>query len=639
MDVPAGYNDDITLTTPSSQVFSIHFDQSTSNTFLNHLISPTSQENVFSNQTSLSQTDVVSPVSIESTILQEEDSYYVYYSPNGSQFWRPKTDNNLKPVEDTIFKSWEDVVTMYYKYAEESGFSVRKGQTKKWKGVVTHNYLRCNKYGTPQSKRSFDSLSEPSMYVRQKTFTVTDCKAHVGVSVCCETCNFILSKFVEDHNHCLVDTFNRDLTKISRKLSFSTKKFIHQMSLNRVGPTVAHSLLVSINGGHHNIRGTPIDFKNFYNGKRIFIVDRDSHFVIDRLKDRYECCPELFFYFTVENGKLRSIFWADEISNYKAFGNVLAFDATYQTNRYKNDICSFYWRRSPQKNVSGDVIENTIVRFRIHHLVWNTFITPDTFESRCHYLIEKLSRFESSNATFKVNSTRANTVVQFMLCMESRLDSQRYSQRSCEYKTSSVSFKSTTGEEIEKHAFELYTQTIFNDVRKEIMKGKYCCYVTNTESVDAHVLYSMTNLDKRKDITNVFLVNFDPADNSASCSCIGFTRIGFLCHHVFCVYRIKKVDKIPLEYMTMNLFFEEIIGNDNEGDDFIENSDAVRIKGCGKVRRVMGESEKIVEKAGKVARLCRTCGEYVYHDSRNCSLNPKNKKKKSFAEPESSDNV
>ncbi|XP_076882867.1 protein FAR1-RELATED SEQUENCE 5-like [Bidens hawaiensis] len=347
--------------------------------------------------------------------------------------------------------------------------------------------------------------------------------------------------------------------------------------------------------------------------------------------------------------------------------------------------------------VSGDVIENTNVRSRIHRLT----------TSRC----------ESSNATFKVNSTSANTLVQFMLCMESRLDNQRYSQRSSEYKTSYVSFKSTTGEEIERHAFDLYTQAIFNEVIKEIMKGKYCCYVTHTESVDDHVLYSVTHLDKRQDITNVFLVNFDLADNSASCSCMGFTRIGFFCRHVFCVYRIKKVYKIPLKCVSdrwkrdvlprsvfsisnrfsvdynpqsvlrfevlemvsqcvdmlrvdskglnsfamkikelKSLFFEksfrnadavddnesvfkEIIGNANEGDDFIENPDAVRTRGCGKVRRVMGDSEKIVVKAGKVARLCRTCGEYVHHGSRICPLNPKNKKKKSLADPESSDNV
>ncbi|XP_076934055.1 protein FAR1-RELATED SEQUENCE 5-like [Bidens hawaiensis] len=511
------------------------------------------------------------------------------------------------------------------------------------------------------------------------------------------------------------------------------------MSLNRIGPTVAHRLLVSIKGCDHNIRGTPIDFKNFYTGMRIFISDRDSQLVIDRLKDRYESCPEFFFGFTVENGKLRFIFWADEVSklNYKAFGHVLAFDATYQTDRYKmifvpftgvdhhkkivsfgaalissETIDSYKWllqsflnchgeqpklvlsdhdpsMRQPIVQVYGDVIEYTNIRSRIHLLVWNLFITPDTFESRWHYLIEMFglqdnewlndmfdirdrwlpayfrdilfgclmkttSRCESSNATFKVNSTSANTLVKFMLCMKSRLNSQRYSQRIFEYKTSSASFQGSIGEEIEKHAFDLYTQIVFKEVRKEIMKGKYCCYVTNTKSVVAHVLYSVTHLDKRKDITNVFLVKFDPANNFASCSGMGFTRNGLLCRLVFCVYRMKKVDKIPLKILEMvsqcvdilrvdseglNSFamkikelksvvfqksfknvdavddnetvFEDTIGNVNEGDDFIENPVAVQIKGCGKLRRVVGETDKNVEKASKVARLCRTCGEYV----------------------------
>ncbi|XP_076954728.1 protein FAR1-RELATED SEQUENCE 5-like [Bidens hawaiensis] len=280
-------------------------------------------------------------------------------------------------------------------------------------------------------------MSEPSMYVRKKT--LTDCKVHLGVSFCRDTSKFIVLKFVEEHNHSLVETFNRDLTKISRKLSFSTKKFIHQMSLNRIGPTVAHHLLVSIKGGHHNVRGTPIDFKNFYNGMRIFIGNRDSQLAIDPMKDRYEGCPEFFFDFTVENGKLRSIFWADEISklNDKAFGHFLTFDATYQTNRYtmifvpftgvdhhkkcvtfgvalisSETIDSYKWllqsflnchgeqpnlvlsdqdpsMRQAIVQVSGDAIENTNIRSRIHRLVWNLFITPETFESRWHYLIEK----------------------------------------------------------------------------------------------------------------------------------------------------------------------------------------------------------------------------------------------------------
>ena len=46
-------------------------------------------------------------------------------------------------------------------------------------------------------------------------------------------------------------------------------------------------------------------------------------------------CQTFFYDFVVRDGKLHSVFWADEISklNYKAFGDVVAFDATYNTNK------------------------------------------------------------------------------------------------------------------------------------------------------------------------------------------------------------------------------------------------------------------------------------------------------------------
>ncbi|XP_076934666.1 protein FAR1-RELATED SEQUENCE 5-like [Bidens hawaiensis] len=327
------------------------------------------------------------------------------------------------------------------------------------------------------------------------------------------------------------------------------------MSLNRIVPTIAHRLLVSIKGSQHNVRGTPIDFKNFYNGMRIFIGDRDSQLVIDRLKDRYEYCPKFFFDFIVENGKLRSIFWADEISklNYKAFGHVLAFDATYQTNRYKMIFVPF-----TTKNVSGDVIENTNIRSRIHRLVWKLFIIPDTFQSRWHYLIEKFG-LQDSEWLKDMFDIRDHWVPAY--------------------------FRDIPIKKVDKIPLKYVSDRWKQDVLPRSVFSLSDSYIvdSNPQSVLRFEILEMAN------------------DNES--------------------------------------VFVEIIGNVNEGDDFIENPDAVRTKGCGKVRRVMGEMEKNVEKESKVARLCRTCGEYVYHDSRNCPSNPKNKKKKSLAEPETSDNV
>ncbi|KAL8196474.1 hypothetical protein R6Q57_024769, partial [Mikania cordata] len=39
-------------------------------------------------------------------------------------------------------------------------------------------------------------------------------------------------------------------------------------------------------------------------------------------------------------------------------------------------------------------------------------------------------------------------------------------------------------------------------------------------------------------------------DNSVECTCMGFTRIGYLCRHIFCVFRFIKVKEILDQYVA-----------------------------------------------------------------------------------------
>ncbi|XP_035835872.1 protein FAR1-RELATED SEQUENCE 5-like [Helianthus annuus] len=422
--------------------------------------------------------------------------YFVFDTPQGTRYWIPNVADKFIPVCGKSYPTFADVLSMYELYAFEAVLS-----------------------------------------------------------------------FNDIHNHELVESYNRDLSKISRKLSFSTKQFIHNMSLNRIGPMRAYRCLVALKGGHHNVNGTPVDFKNFSHQLRIFIGERDAQVFLEHLRERFDNLPNFYFDYTVSNGKLSSVFWADEISklNYKAFGDVLTFDATYSTNRYKmvfvpftgvdhhfqcvtfgaglistESIESYVWllkaflkahgtqptlvlsdqdpsmlqaipmvftesrhrlcmwhimKKLPSK-ISADVLDNTDLRSCIHRLVWNVYIKPETFESRWNDLLQTFglqdhswlndmynikhlwvpayfrelpmcclmkttSRCESSNAAFKVNSTSANTLVQFMMCFENRVDSQRYRQRVSEYKTSSTMFTGNTDLAIEQHAFP-FTQTLFS---------------------------------------------------------------------------------------------------------------------------------------------------------------------------------
>ncbi|KAD5960721.1 hypothetical protein E3N88_12193 [Mikania micrantha] len=324
----------------------------------------------------------------------------------------------------------------------------------------------------------------------------------------------------------------------------------------------------------------------------------------------------------------------------------------------------------------------------MHRLVWNLFISPDTFETRWADLItrfqldghnwlsdmyaihdqwvpayfreipmcclmETTSKCESSNASFKVNSSGANTLVQFILCYDTSIESQRYKQRLAEYKTTSRPYQSLSGLEIEKHAFEIDTRSIFLEIQKEIVKEKLFCYVSHTEQVQDKVVYFVTHLNKDNIFTLSFSGTYWPSIGKYDCSCRNFTRIGYLCRHIFCVFRVNRIVRITDDYISKRWMkdvlpkrifeiqelssnqssdpvgsiskfsnvqdIQNLVGGSLDVDLQCSNPQGIRKKGCGKSRHLIGAGEKAVDKSLWTPKLCRTCQKYVTgHDSRNC---------------------
>ncbi|XP_076949282.1 protein FAR1-RELATED SEQUENCE 5-like [Bidens hawaiensis] len=338
--------------------------------------------------------------------------------------------------------------------------------------------------------------------------------------------------------------------------------------------------------------------------------------------------------------------------------------------------------------ISGDLLANPDLRVSIHKLVWNLFITPSTFEEKWKSLIDDLnlsdhywlteiyaikeqwvpcyfreiqwcclmkttSRCESSNSLFKVNTSHANTLVQFLLCFGTALDRQRKTQLELDIETSTTTPKMPEKLLLEIHVSKIYTRKIFLEV------------------------------------------DFNAHDTTVSCSCMGFTRVGYLCRHAFCVFRYNQVELIPEKYLPArwmrnmlpdrvhdisnrysaeddeesiirrNLFelltecadrprhkpdclnsllvqlkdikdkvfkefpseppcnskrsiISELVGKSDTVDVTIKPPTGIRNKGSGTKRQV-GVVEKLLENCNKNPRMCHKCNKYVIdHDSRNC---------------------
>ncbi|XP_076960426.1 protein FAR1-RELATED SEQUENCE 5-like [Bidens hawaiensis] len=259
-------------------------------------------------------------------------------------------------------------------------------------------------------------------------------------------------------------------------------------------------------------------------------------------------------------------------------------------------------------------------------------------------LLKTTSRCESSNSLFKVNTSHANKLVQFLLCFGTALDRQRKTQLELDIETSTTTPKMPEKLPLEIHASKIYTRKIFLDVQKEIYRGMQC-YITSSSEIDG--------------------VDFNAHDTTVSCSCMGFTRVGYLCRHAFCVFRYNQVELIPDKYLpawwmrnvlpyrvhdisnrysaeddeeslkdikdkvfkefpseppcnSKRSIISELVGQPDTVDVTIKPPTGIRNKGSGTKRQV-GVVEKLLENCNKNPRLCHKCNKYVIdHDSRNC---------------------
>ncbi|XP_031099678.1 protein FAR1-RELATED SEQUENCE 5-like [Ipomoea triloba] len=133
---------------------------------------------------------------------------------------------------------------------------------------------------------------------------------------------------------------------------------------------------------------TITDFGNFKRDIMAYIEGADAQLVIDAYMAKKNICTDYYFAHDVDElDQLCRIFWADSQAqqNYKLFGDIMSFDATYNTNRYKlvfvpftgvdhhkksvtfaagliarEDVDSYCWLLEQFKNAMGNVPACTV---------------------------------------------------------------------------------------------------------------------------------------------------------------------------------------------------------------------------------------------------------------------------------------
>ena len=229
-----------------------------------------------------------------------------------------------------------------------SGFDVRKNEQKKDKfGNLSHKYIRCSNAGCSDLTSATNSSVDDAGTSSQRRRTASrrcQCETKIILKYMGPQ-GFVVLSFVEDHNHPLVSEEGRKFMKCNRKLSFAHKSFLFDAGKVNIGPTRAYSVLKEFCGSFENVGASATEFKNFGRDVKARIGEHDADIVIDKFKMKQGITKNSFYFEYKQDveGHLTGLFWADPIGrkNYSIFGDVLAFDATYRTNRYCHKFIFF----------------------------------------------------------------------------------------------------------------------------------------------------------------------------------------------------------------------------------------------------------------------------------------------------------
>ncbi|KAL9686182.1 hypothetical protein QQ045_023637 [Rhodiola kirilowii] len=199
--------------------------------------------------------------------------------------------------------SWSNPVPI-----SQGNFDVRCGTTRKYKdGTVKKKYFYCNREGFPLTE-SYNTSN-----------------------------GYVISEFIEYHNHRLATGGGSQFLKGKRKLSVLHQRFIVGLSKANTGPVKAHKMMKQLYGDYANVGAQDIEFRNFHRDVVQYIGEHDAQMLLDNFTKKKKVCSSYFNEYSVVDGAFSRIFWADPTSqlNFQAFGDVVTFDATYSLNRYK----------------------------------------------------------------------------------------------------------------------------------------------------------------------------------------------------------------------------------------------------------------------------------------------------------------
>ncbi|XP_030958552.1 protein FAR1-RELATED SEQUENCE 5-like [Quercus lobata] len=214
-------------------------------------------------------------------------------------------NRHLEPCLNMVFDKLEDAKACFNAYARRKGFGIRVNHTRKTKNdrlLVGIEYV-CSKEGFHHRRDEDIERIGP-----ERAETRVGRKAMIGLKKIEDT--WVVCKFVEDHKHKLLTPKSTSMLREHRVITNAQRNLIDTLNETGIPPSKIMSVLSKESDGDYNVGCIPVDIQNYLGNKRRKLLQDGDAQGMSRIANQY-------------------------------FGDVVTFDATYQTNTYKMHFVPF----------------------------------------------------------------------------------------------------------------------------------------------------------------------------------------------------------------------------------------------------------------------------------------------------------
>ncbi|KAJ4950440.1 hypothetical protein NE237_027272 [Protea cynaroides] len=242
-----------------------------------------------------------------------------------------------EPYIGLQFGSEDEAYEFYNAYAMEKGFSIRKSRVERSKvdkSVLSRKYV-CAHEGFRWTK----DKRYKGKAIRSRRETRVDCRA--AMSIKRKSGGWIVYKVHHEHNHELVNPVEAYKLRSHRKLMGSMRSTPVRCE---GGQSESKNEFKDATGRADDVGINNQDCKSYVKKERKNNIGVDWDCILEYFRGMQ--LVDCGFFYAADfgtNQSIRNLFWVDSRAReaYKQFGDVVAFDTSYQTDKYRFPLACF----------------------------------------------------------------------------------------------------------------------------------------------------------------------------------------------------------------------------------------------------------------------------------------------------------